>query len=190
MFISPKIVENGDALEDGHLKLVILGIDPGLSDIGYGAVRIDGSAVEYLTSGLIRTDKKKPIQERLAEIRTDMNELFFQLTPDEVAIEQLFFFKNVSSCIKVAMARGVILSTCPNTPVFEYTPMQAKNIACGSGKASKGDIQREVKRVFGISLKDDNVADAVAIALAHARLRVNVQPRAPKEKKLCKSANK
>lgn len=154
--------------------MIILGIDPGLETIGYGVVELSLREISYVKSGVIKTSKSQPMSKRLQEIYQDMLFLLDDIGADEIAIERLFFNKNITSGMQVSQARGVILAACgfKGYETFgEYTPSQIKLTVCGSGKAKKKDIQLAVKRMFEIEIVDDNEADSIGIAVTHGRLK-------------------
>ena len=151
----------------------ILGIDPGMALIGYGIIEINKNEVNLVTSGSIRTSKELTVPARLAEIMTDMTELLKIYSPEVVSVEDLFFFKNQKTIIPVAQARGVILATIEQAgiPIYEYTPMQVKQVLTGYGRASKKEVENMVR--LAITNKElpklDDTVDAIAIAICHAR---------------------
>ena len=125
----------------------IMGIDPGMALIGYGVIEIEERQAYLITSGSIRTDKDKSVPARLAEIMSDIEELLKLHRPDVVSIEDLFFFKNQKTIIPVAQSRGVILAQVEraNLPIYEYTPMQVKQVLTGYGRASKKEVENMVR---------------------------------------------
>ena len=145
----------------------ILGIDPGYGITGFGLIEADRGACRLLRCGAITTPPNTDFSWRLGEIYNNMTELMLLAKPDAVAIEELFFGNNVTTGIKVAQARGVILLAIQqaNVPVFEYKPV------VGDGNASKHQVMDMTKRILHLSAvpKPDDAADAVAIALCHAR---------------------
>ena len=151
----------------------ILGIDPGYGITGFGLIEADRGACRLLRCGAITTPANTDFSWRLGEIYNNMTELMLLAKPDAVAIEELFFGNNVTTGIKVAQARGVILLAIQqaNVPVFEYKPMQVKQSVVGYGNASKHQVMDMTKRILHLSVvpKPDDAADAVAIALCHAR---------------------
>jgi crossover junction endodeoxyribonuclease RuvC len=153
----------------------IFGVDPGTATTGYGVLDISGpNTFDYITSGIIQTKKDRSMPERLQIVRADILSLFIEFTPDVVVIEQLFFFRNATTVIPVAQARGVILeaaATC-NLKVAEYTPMQVKMHLTGYGKADKKLVQFTVAKLLGHNdiIRPDDAADAVALAVCHARV--------------------
>lgn len=151
----------------------ILGIDPGMALVGYGVIDIEDGNLKLSASGSIRTEKNKTVPERLAEIMVDMKELIKIYSPDAVSIEDLFFFKNQKTIIPVAQSRGVILAVVEEsgTPIYEYTPIQVKQVLTGYGRAEKKEVERMVKLALnnGQLPKLDDTIDAIAIAITHAR---------------------
>lgn len=151
----------------------ILGIDPGYGITGFGLIEADRGICRLLRCGAITTPPNTDFSWRLWEIYNNMTELMLLAKPDAVAIEELFFGNNVTTGIKVAQARGVILLAVQqaNVPVFEYKPMQVKQSVVGYGNASKHQVMDMTKRILHLSAvpKPDDAADAVAIALCHAR---------------------
>lgn len=151
----------------------IMGIDPGMALIGYGLIEIESGETRLLTSGSIRTDKEKNVSARLAEIMQDIEELIKIYNPDVVSIEDLFFFKNQKTIIPVAQARGVILAIVEKLgiPIYEYTPMQVKQVLTGYGRATKKEVEEMVR--LAITNKElpklDDTVDAIGIAICHAR---------------------
>ena len=153
--------------------MIILGIDPGVATIGFGLVRAERNRNQLLRYGVITTPPGIPLSNRLLQISNDMEELIHAFHPDEMAVEELFFTKNITTGIAVAHGRGVILLAAEKlgVPVFEYTPMQVKQAVVGYGKAEKRQVMDMTRRLLNLSAvpKPDDAADAVAIALCHAR---------------------
>ncbi len=153
--------------------MIILGIDPGLATLGYGVVeKNDRGAFRALTCGVIVTPKEEDLPARLAILEEGLNEVLSTYAPDEIAIEELFFTKNITTGIAVAHARGVALLACTKAcgRLYEYTPMQIKQALTGYGKADKKQIQSVVQSILRLREipKPDDAADALAIALCHA----------------------
>lgn len=151
----------------------ILGIDPGVAIVGFGVLDTDKGKQQLVKCGVITTPAHTRLSSRLNSIYLDMLELISTFHPDAVAIEELFFNTNITTGISVAQARGVILLACcqSNVEVFEYTPSQVKQAVVGYGKARKTQVMDMVKRILQLQdvPKPDDAADAVAIALCHAR---------------------
>ena len=151
----------------------ILGIDPGVAIVGFGVVDSEGGTQRMVQYGAINTPANQPLAARLVQIEQDLMELLQQFNPDEVAIEELFFSKNITTGIAVAHARGVILATVEKAgiPLYEYTPMQVKQAVVGYGLAEKNQVMDMTKRLLKLRSvpKPDDAADALAIAICHAR---------------------
>ena len=152
--------------------MVILGIDPGLARLGYGVIEVDGDRRKVIQYGMLTTPAGQPMPQRLRAIFQGMNELMEIYQPDEVAFEELFFSKNITTGMAVSMARGVALvAVVERTPnLYEYTPMQIKQAVTGYGGADKHQVQMMVKMLLNMKeiAKPDDAADALAVALTHA----------------------
>lgn len=152
--------------------MIILGIDPGIATLGYGVVEKDARgnfrAVDY---GVVVTPKEETLPVRLAMLEEGINAILQKFRPDEVAMEELFFSKNITTGIAVAHARGVALLTCVKAcgKLYEYTPMQIKQALTGYGRADKHQMQSVVTSMLRLESipKPDDAADALAIALCH-----------------------
>ena len=153
--------------------MIILGIDPGVATIGFGVVRAERQKNTLLRYGVITTPAGLPLSNRLLQISDDMEELIRTFQPDEMAVEELFFTKNITTGISVAHGRGVILLAAEKlgVPVFEYTPMQVKQAVVGYGAADKRQVMLMTQRLLGMKEvpKPDDAADALAIAICHSR---------------------
>lgn len=153
--------------------MVILGIDPGFAIVGFGVLSSEKGKQTLLSCGAITTQAGLPLPTRLLQIEDDMARLFETFRPDAMAIEELFFTNNVTTGIGVAQARGVILTAAERAgvPIFEYSPSEVKLAVTGYGKAEKRQVMDMVKRLLALKSvpKPDDAADAVAIALCHAR---------------------
>lgn len=150
-----------------------LGIDPGIAIVGFGLIESNRGSVRMLQYGAVTTEAGLPLATRLVQIENDMTALIAQLKPDEIAVEELFFSKNITTGIAVAHGRGVILCTAERLgiPIFEYTPMQVKQAVAGYGLADKKQVMDMTKRLLKLKAvpKPDDAADALAIAICHAR---------------------
>ena len=151
----------------------ILGIDPGYGITGFGIVEAQAGACRLLRCGAITTPPNTEFSWRLEVIYNDMRQLLETAKPDAVAIEELFFGQNVTTGINVAQSRGVILLAIrqAGVPIFEYKPMQVKQSVVGYGNATKRQVMDMTKRILRLEAlpKPDDAADAIAIALCHAR---------------------
>ena len=150
----------------------ILGIDPGLATLGYGFVDAAGSRLTLVKAGAVITTPDMITPDRLRAIRGEIRQLLDLYRPDQIAFEELFFAKNVTTGMNVAAARGVTVCTCAEytSQLYEYTPMQIKQAVVGYGKADKHQIQQMVKMILGLDdiIRPDDAADAVAAAITHA----------------------
>ena len=153
--------------------MLILGIDPGYAIVGFGLVERSGTSHRLASCGAINTPAGMPLPSRLLQIAWDLEALINRFHPQAMAIEELFFNQNVTTGIGVAQARGVILMTAAklHLPIYEYNPSQVKQAVVGYGKADKRQVMDMTKRLLGLSSapKPDDAADAVAVALCHAR---------------------
>ena len=152
--------------------MIILGIDPGLATLGYGVIEKDERGnFRALDCGVVLTPKEEGLPVRLAILEEGVKKVLDKYHPDEVAMEELFFSKNITTGIAVAHARGVALLTCVKEcgKLYEYTPMQIKQALTGYGKADKKQIQSVVTSMLRLKEvpKPDDAADALAIALCH-----------------------
>ena len=156
----------------------ILGIDPGLATIGFSILETNGNKYRLVNCGVISTPAHHPLSDRLGIIFNDLNQLIDAYHPDAVSVEELFFNTNLTTGIQVAHARGVILLVCHqhDLKIFEYTPLQVKDAVVGYGRADKHQVMEMVRRLCGLQAppKPDDAADAVALALCHARSTTSI----------------
>lgn len=154
------------------MKLRILGIDPGLAIVGWGVIDTDGARHKLVSYGTIDTHPGPALPYRLRSIYIGMKQLIQTYQPDDIAFEELFFSKNVTTGIAVGGARGVALvAACEYTDnLYEYTPMQIKQAVVGYGKAEKQQVQMMVRMLLSMkeTAKPDDAADALAVAITHA----------------------
>ncbi len=156
--------------------MIVLGIDPGTADTGYGVVQSVGSRLAALAAGVIRTDAGSPLERRLAEIHAAVGDLLDRHRPDAVAVEELYFGANVRTAFAVGQARGVVLLAAGQrtVPTRSYTPQQVKGAVCGHGRAAKEQVAKMVTRLLG--LVEPPVTDHAADALAVAICEINRAP--------------
>ena len=151
----------------------ILGIDPGLGIVGYSVLDYDGKSIKLLHSGSIQTQKGVRESARLLEIFEDMNTIVSKYKPDVAAIEKLFFFRNQTTVMPVAHARGVIITVLEKfkVPIYEYTPMEVKQVLTGYGRANKKEVEQMVKLSLEVESlpKLDDTVDSIAIGICHTR---------------------
>ena len=152
--------------------MVILGIDPGLAIVGWGVVEYSGSRFRTLGYGSIETPAGMKTEERLSLIFDGIQKLIETYHPEHIAVEELFFNTNITTGIRVAEARGVIIMCAyrMGVKVFEYTPLQVKQAVVGYGRAEKKQVISMVTMFLGLPKppKPDDTADALAIAVCHA----------------------
>jgi crossover junction endodeoxyribonuclease RuvC len=154
--------------------MIIVGFDPGIATLGYGVIKTDKrNKPEMIDYGIVSTPKEENLAVRLCMLEKGVKQIIDKYKPDEIAIEELFFAKNVKTGIAVAHARGVVLLTCNKEcgRIFEYTPLQIKQALTGYGRAEKKQIQAMVKTFLNLKAvpKPDDAADALAVALTHSR---------------------
>lgn len=160
--------------------MTILGIDPGLATMGWGAISYDGVRPKIIDYGALITPPDMPMPQRLTTLYDGVEDLCKRLDPDDIAMEELFFCKNVTTAIAVGEARGAAMVAMRKhtNNLFEYTPMQIKLAVTGYGKADKRQVQQMVKMLLGLKEipRPDDAADGLAIAITHAhslRMRQN-----------------
>jgi crossover junction endodeoxyribonuclease RuvC len=152
--------------------MIILGIDPGTATTGYGLVAEDATGeARLLRCGAILTAAGVPMPERLLAIHREVTALIRDYSPDALAVEALFFGRNVTTALTVGQARGVVLLAAAQAelPVYEYKPAEVKQALVGYGKAEKAQIQEMVRMLLGLPEvpRPDDAADAVAVAICH-----------------------
>jgi crossover junction endodeoxyribonuclease RuvC len=151
--------------------MVVIGIDPGISNTGYGVVESRPGALLALDGGVIETSPADPLETRLAQIADRIHALVEEHRPDAMAIESIYFGKNAESAFLVGQARGAVVCEAGRAglPVASYTPQQIKLSVCGSGSAEKDQVQRMVVALLDIpgELPPDHAADALAVGVCH-----------------------
>ena len=153
--------------------MVILGIDPGVATVGFGIISEKGGTPKLKRYGVISTPAGMRLALRLKQINSDVSELIKIFKPDAIAVEELFFNKNLKTAVAVAHGRAAVILAGEDhgIPMFEYTPLQVKKAVAGYGHATKKQIMEMVKRLLEMEQppKPDDAADALAIAICHAR---------------------
>jgi len=161
------------ALKRGILALVILGIDPGVATVGFGIINETGGVPTPKRYGVISTPAGMRLALRLKQISNDVSELIEIFKPDAIAVEELFFNTNLKTAAAVAHGRAAVILAGEERgiPMFEYTPLQVKKAVAGYGRATKQQVMEMVKRLLQMEQnpKPDDAADALAIAICHAR---------------------
>jgi len=151
--------------------MLVLGIDPGTANTGYGIVRGVGARLRAVEEGVIQTRAGVPLERRLADIHQRVGELLDEHQPEAMAIEELYFGANVRTAFAVGQARGVVLLAAGQrgVPTRSYTPQQVKGAVCANGRADKAQVTRMVTRLLGLPAPPtpDHVADALAVAVCH-----------------------
>lgn len=154
------------------MEKIVLGIDPGIADTGYGFIRVSGSRLECLEYGSIKTPAGTPLPERLQTLYNELKRLLKKHRPQAAAVEQLFFNKNVRTALIVGQARGVALLAVSQAgiPLSDFTPAQVKMAVSAYGQASKLQIQKMVKLILNLKElpQPDDAADALAVAICGA----------------------
>ena len=150
---------------------LVLGIDPGLANTGYGVVGRRGARVVALDGGVVETRARLPLEQRLAILFAEVDDLLERHNPDAVALEDLFFGQNARSAFAVGQARGVVMLAAGRRgiPCAAYTPQQVKQAVCGTGRAPKEQVARMVCAVLGLPDEPmpDHATDALAVAVCH-----------------------
>ena len=159
------------------MDYIILGIDPGIADTGYGVIKKDKTGkLICLDYGSIKTEAKNQLPDRLETISKKLNKIIKKYKPQLAAVEQLFFCKNVKTALTVSHARGVIILTARQNKiqVTEFTPLQVKQAVTTYGQASKIQVQKMVKLILNLRElpKPDDAADALAIAICAANSNI------------------
>jgi crossover junction endodeoxyribonuclease RuvC len=152
--------------------MVVMGIDPGFANTGFGVVRLEGSRLVAVDGGVIEAPPDEAPERRLARIHSSIAELIAWHQPEAVALEDLYFGKNVRSAIGVGQARGVAMLAAAEAgaPCFDYTPQAVKLAVCGHGGADKAQVQRMVATLLSLPEppQSDHAADALAVAICHS----------------------
>ena len=152
--------------------MIILGIDPGTATTGFGVIRFQEGELLMLDYGCIITLKHQSLATRLQQLTQDLDEIISHWKPDHVAVEELFFQKNVKTAMHVAHARGAMMQKIceKGYQLHEYKPQQIKEAVCGYGRADKQQVQRMVQIILKMDHlpKPDDAADALGVAICHA----------------------
>ena len=148
-----------------------MGVDPGAANLGFGVVRVEGTQMAALDGGVVETTPERPMEQRLERIHSALAELIAWHEPKALAIEQVYFGKNVVSAMSVGQASGVAMLAAAQAGIdcFAYTPQAIKMAVCGSGGADKRQVQRMVGTLLGLPEppSPDHAADALAVAICH-----------------------
>jgi len=162
---------------------IVMGIDPGISNTGFGVVRVAGQRMTAIDGGTVEVETGLPDEQRLQRIHESIVELIQWHAPHAVALESIYFGKNVNSAIGVGQARGVVMLAAATSgiPCFDYTPQSVKLAVCGTGSAAKDQVKHMVAGLLSLPIEptSDHAADALAVAVCHA---AHDRGRAPSEK--------
>lgn len=152
--------------------MIILGLDPGTATTGFGVIDFENNEWKLLDYGCITTPQNLPLPARLNQISNDLEEIVRHWKPKTIAIEELFFSKNVKTAMQVAHARGAIMQklSAEGYEICEYKPQQIKEAVCGYGRAEKIQVQKMVQLLLKMDHlpKPDDAADALGVAICHA----------------------
>ncbi len=152
--------------------MIVIGIDPGIANTGFGVVRRRAGRLVALAGGVMRTRPERSPEHRLADLFAQVEELLDRHSPDALALEAIYFGQNVRSAFAVGQARGVVLMAAGrrSIPCQDYTPQQVKGAVCGSGLAPKEQVTRMVQSLLALPEPPtpDHAADALAVAICHA----------------------
>lgn len=161
---------NGSPVRTSEASVRVLGVDPGMALLGYGVVE-GGEPLRALSFGVVSTPAHLPVERRLVVLHDELAQLLEHWQPDVVALEQLFFARNVTTALAVGQARGIVLLLCGQRtiPVVEYTPAQVKQAVGGYGRARKREMQEMVRLLLRLPVlpQPDDAADALALAVCY-----------------------
>ncbi|GBF35331.1 hypothetical protein DCCM_4454 [Desulfocucumis palustris] len=152
--------------------MIIMGVDPGIAITGYAVLDYSRDRFKVIDFGAVTTDSKTPLPLRLKQLFNQLDDIIKTTAPEQFALEQLFFNKNVRTALTVGHARGVAMLCAARAglEVFEYTPLQVKQAVVGEGRADKGQVQFMVRALLSLreAPSPDDVADALAVAICHS----------------------
>jgi crossover junction endodeoxyribonuclease RuvC len=159
------------------MNKIILGLDPGIADTGYGVISVDNGKLICLDFGSIKTSAKDDLADRLVELDRELNKIIKKYQPDVVAIEKIFFNNNAKTALIVGQARGVLLLGVKknNIKLIEFTPLQVKQGVCNFGRSDKNQVKKMVKLILNLKElpRSDDAADALAIAICASNINLN-----------------
>jgi crossover junction endodeoxyribonuclease RuvC len=155
--------------------VIVLGIDPGLKNTGWGVIEQQGSRLRCLAYGCIVTSAEMPVADRLAEINTTIAEVIVRYAPEAVAVESVYFSNNARTAFATGQARGAALLAAAGLEVGEYGPGEVKLAVVGCGEADKRQVQYMVRSILGLPSEPqpDHAADALATAICHVNSRLH-----------------
>jgi crossover junction endodeoxyribonuclease RuvC len=171
-FEAPQTKASGPPRRIHAVYVIVLGIDPGVANTGYGVVAQQRGRMVALDGGVIETPAARSAPARLAKIHERVGDLMDEYRPDAIALEDLYFGTNARSAFAVGQARGVVMLAAGQrgVPCASYTPQQVKGAVCGNGRAPKDQVQRMVQALLSLPMlpRPDHAADALAVAICHA----------------------
>lgn len=152
--------------------MIILGIDPGTATTGYGVIGKSQKKIKCQSWGVIKTSPSLSDGERLRKLNNELNRLIRKYRPKAMAVENVYFFKNLKTALPVSQAKGVVLLTAAKKriPIYEFTPLQIKMVIAGYGRAEKKQVQKMIKKLLNLKEipQPDDAADALAVAICCA----------------------
>ena len=160
------------------MTIRLIGFDPGLRNTGWGVIEANGNHLGHVADGVVKTDAKLPLADRLVQLQDGLIRVIEQFHPDEAAVEETFVNKNAASALKLGQARGIalVVPATAGLSVAEYSPNLIKKTVVGAGHAAKQQVQMMVKTLLpGSTLKTADAADALAVAICHAHHRSSPQ---------------
>lgn len=159
----------------GGMELIVLGIDPGSVKTGWALLKVVGSKVSYIDSGVLKFNSKKDFLARIPQMKQLLSDLLAKTSPDQLALESLIYVKSPTALMKLAQTRGVVIAESiefVGDKIFEYSPNLIKSAITGHGHANKESIQKTIKMILGVDdFATHDESDAIAIALCHILMR-------------------
>lgn len=167
------------------MKKIILGLDPGIADTGYGLISVDNNKLICLDFGSIKTSAKDELADRLVELDRELNKILNRYKPDLVAVEKIFFNNNAKTAMIVGQARGVLLLGIKKNKInlVEFTPLQIKQGVCSFGRSDKNQVKKMVELILNLKElpRSDDAADALAVAICASSINLNNQKKCQKK---------
>jgi crossover junction endodeoxyribonuclease RuvC len=148
---------------------LVLGVDPGSVNTGFGLVQAEGGRLSHLTHGRIAAGARAPLEDRLCRIFDILSDLISRHQPQALALEEIFLAANVHSALTLGQVRGVILLAAARArlPIFHYPPLVVKKAVVGYGQATKHQVQLMVEHLLGLKVANQHAADALAVGVCH-----------------------
>ena len=151
------------------MSQVILGVDPGSRNTGFGIIHGDGDQLRHLASGRINAGSRPALENRLRQIYDELTILIQEHQPQALALEEIFLAANVKSAFTLGQVRGVVLLAAAQSslPVFQYAATTVKKAVVGYGQASKAQVQMMIEHLLGLKITNEHAADALAVSVCH-----------------------